>query len=314
MFNSTHTLVGLAIARTGLDKWVPYAAATAVIASNLPDIDIVVAPAGTAAYIDLHRGITHALIGIPILALLLAAGMYPFSGKFWKTFSVAILVMATHPLLDYANSYGLRPLIPFDGTWYYGDILFIFDPWIDLALLAGILAGRLNSNARRLAAWASLGFVLVYIGARIELHSMAASKFESIVRNTPGVEKWAVLPTPLNPLAWQGMLETPAEAVSVTVHAIRGVIADENRYTRIERSSYSEIVTRAAATRDATSLLRFARFPVTRVERLRSGYRVTFLDFRFYTDWTRRSLACEVMLDESLHVVKESLSFAQYIN
>src|SRR5215471_7911337 len=170
MFNSTHTLVGFAIARTGIDKWAPYATATAVIAANLPDIDIVVAPAGTAAYIDLHRGITHALIGIPILALLLAASIYPFSGKFWKTFSVAILAMATHPLLDYANSYGMRPLIPFNGTWYYGDILFIFDPWIDAALLLGILAGRLTSKVRRLAAYASLGFVLVYIGARMELH------------------------------------------------------------------------------------------------------------------------------------------------
>ena len=41
MFNSTHTLVAVAIARTGADEWVPYAAATAVIASNLPDIEIV---------------------------------------------------------------------------------------------------------------------------------------------------------------------------------------------------------------------------------------------------------------------------------
>ena len=40
MFNSTHTFVGLAIARTGAEKWVPHATITAVIASNLPDIDI----------------------------------------------------------------------------------------------------------------------------------------------------------------------------------------------------------------------------------------------------------------------------------
>ena len=35
--------------------------------------------------------------------------------------------MATHPILDYANNYGLRPFLPFDGAWYYGDVLFIFD-------------------------------------------------------------------------------------------------------------------------------------------------------------------------------------------
>src|SRR6185436_5254496 len=51
MFNSTHTLVGLLVAKTGLEKQCRYAAATAVIASNLPDIDSVAALWGTATYI-----------------------------------------------------------------------------------------------------------------------------------------------------------------------------------------------------------------------------------------------------------------------
>src|SRR5215510_6041489 len=129
MFNSTHTFVGLAIARTGVDKWVRYATATAVIAANLPDVDIVAALSGTPSYIDFHRGITHSLIGVPILALLLAAAMYPFSGKFRKTYAIALIAMATHPLLDFTNSYGWRPFVPFNGRWFYGDILFVFDPY-----------------------------------------------------------------------------------------------------------------------------------------------------------------------------------------
>src|SRR5438874_589478 len=78
MFNSTHTLVGLLIAKTGVGKWAKYGTATAVIASNLPDIDSIAGFWGTAAYIDYHRGITHSLIGVPLLALLLAGVMYPF--------------------------------------------------------------------------------------------------------------------------------------------------------------------------------------------------------------------------------------------
>src|SRR5262245_44855876 len=85
MFNSTHTLVGLAIARTGLDKWVPYATATALIATNLPDIEILTGLAGTPTYIEYHRGITHTFIGIPILSLALSLGIYIFSGNFWRT-------------------------------------------------------------------------------------------------------------------------------------------------------------------------------------------------------------------------------------
>src|SRR5437667_10214881 len=170
MFNSTHTLVGLAIARTGLDRWVPYAIATAVIATNLPDIEIITGLASTPTYVEYHRGITHTFIGIPVLSLALALGIYVFSGNFWKTFLVALVVMATHPALDYANTYGLRPFLPFDGTWYYGDTLFIIDPYIDLVLLLGIVVGRWKPKARRLTAWLSIGIVVAYIGVRTELH------------------------------------------------------------------------------------------------------------------------------------------------
>src|SRR6266571_9254264 len=184
MFNSTHTLVGLAIARTGLDRWVPYAIATAVIATNLPDIEIITGLASTPTYVEYHRGITHTFIGIPVLSLALALGIYVFSGNFWKTFLVALVVMATHPALDYANTYGLRPFLPWSGTWYYGDTLFIIDPYIDLALLVGIVAGQLRPKVRRVIARLSLGIILAYIGVRIELHRMAATKLEAVVRQT----------------------------------------------------------------------------------------------------------------------------------
>jgi membrane-bound metal-dependent hydrolase YbcI (DUF457 family) len=91
MFNSTHTLVGFAITKTGFDEWAPYASATAVIAANLPGVEILSGLSNTAAYLDNHRGITHTFIGIPVLSLLLAAPMYYFSGNFWKTYVVALV-------------------------------------------------------------------------------------------------------------------------------------------------------------------------------------------------------------------------------
>src|SRR5579871_1325639 len=140
MFNSTHTLVGLALARTGLDKWAPRGAWVAVIAANLPDIDIVTQFAGTTSYLDHHRGITHAALAVPFLSLTLAAVMALGSASMlWRYFFIALLAMSTHPLLDWANTYGIRPFLPFTGHWYYGDTLFIIDPWLDLILLVGIL-------------------------------------------------------------------------------------------------------------------------------------------------------------------------------
>ena len=148
MFNSTHTFVGLALARSGMDRWVPRAAITAVIASNLPDVDIVTALSGTPRYLEIHRGITHSFVAIPALALIVSAAMYIFSENFWKTYLVALVAMYTHPLLDFANTYGLRPFLPWNGTWFYGDLLPIIDPYLDAILLIGILAGEVFKDGK----------------------------------------------------------------------------------------------------------------------------------------------------------------------
>src|SRR5215813_4450524 len=98
MVNTTHTLVGILLARTGLDRWAPYATGTAVLAANLPDIDIVTRFAGNATWVSYHRGITHTIVGIPILSLLLAVAMTAISGtqplveSFRKHFAVALIV------------------------------------------------------------------------------------------------------------------------------------------------------------------------------------------------------------------------------
>jgi inner membrane protein len=311
MFNSTHTFVGLAIARTGADKWAPYGGLTAVIASNLPDIDIVTAAAGTTTYIDYHRGFTHTLLGVPVLSLLFAVAMYSVSREFFRTFVVALIAMATHPALDYANTYGLRPFLPFQDTWYYGDVLFIIDPYIDLIFLLGILAGSSFRSQRKVMAWISLALVIAYIGARVELHSMAASHMAEFAQQTPAAEQWAVFPTILNPMLWTGIIQTKTEVMTRRLNARSGI---QGGVDRLSRGPSSGIVESAAKTKSADVLLRFSRFPVARVEDFGSGgYRVRFFDFRFYNDISGTALGAEIILDESLHVLKENLSFTQMV-
>jgi inner membrane protein len=311
MFNSTHTFVGFAIAKTGIDKWSRHATATAVIASNLPDLDSVAGFWGIAAYLEHHRGITHSVIGIPIFALLLSALMYPFSGNFGKTYLIALIAMATHPALDYLNPYGWRPFLPLDSTWYYGDFLFIMDPYLDLLLLIGIIIGIARPGARRLAAWSSLIAALLYVGVRIELHAIARSKLNSAVANSSSIEKLAVLPDMWNPFIWDGVVETDKQVQRFTLSVLtdRGLVVDSGPppgFGRLDVRS-SRVVEQAAATESAAAVVCFARFPLIRVEQTASGYRVMFTDFRFYRGGNVSG--AEVILDQSLHVVKESLSF-----
>src|SRR5207247_10294141 len=107
----------------GIDECGPPAAITAFISSNVTDNDIITALSSTATYLEYHRGITHTFVGVPLLALGFTAVMYIFSGNFWKTYLVALVAMSTHPLLDYTNTYGLRPFLPWNPTRYYGHLL-----------------------------------------------------------------------------------------------------------------------------------------------------------------------------------------------
>jgi inner membrane protein len=299
MFNSTHTLVGLAIARAGADRWSRHAAWTAAIASNLPDIDIVAAVYDQPAYIEYHRGITHAIIGVPLLSLVVAAGMYKFSGNFWRTFAIALLAMSTHPVLDYMNTYGLRPFLPFDGTWFYGDALFIIDPIFDGVLLAAFAAGRFASKRRQQFALAGLVIVAMYTAARIELRNLSRSYVASF-------EKAAVSPHPFNPFRWIGLIDNPGEVSVVVVDAFRGLIGEPDR---LAKAPTSDIVIRASQTRSAKVFHDFARFPVTTVTPRESGYSVIFLDVRYLRG--SEAFAAKILLDGSLQVVDESLSFSQ---
>lgn len=309
MFNSTHTLVGLAIARTGAGRWVRYGTATAVIAANLPDIDILTSFWGTAAYLDHHRGITQSIAGIPFFALLLACAMYFFSGNFGKTYAIALIAMATHPALDFLNSYGLRPFLPWSGKWYYGDLLFIIDPYIDVALLVGILLGWKWPEWKRAGAFISLGLATIYIGVKVQLHSMAkfeASQFLRLTTRNEDVTKWSVVPN-IDPRRWNALVNSTTRVYTFAVDTPDRRI--DIATVDLPHPPSSEMIVRASKTRSAAALLRFARFPVTRVERLSNGYRISFLDFAFVRGG--RALAAVVTLNESLQVLDENLSFTQ---
>jgi inner membrane protein len=311
MFNSTHTLVGVAVARTGLDRWMPGAIWTAVIASNLPDIDILTELGSTASYLDHHRGITHSIIGVPILSLILAAVMSRISGgSFRKHFVIALIAMATHPLLDFMNNYGVRPFLPFSGTWYYGDILFVVDPYLDLLLGLGLLISFRTPKRRTMGAVIALSLALIYVGGRLELRDMAQKQLARYSATVSGFVRSAVSPQMLNPLTWTGFVETQNDVASVSIDLMDGAI---HEVARISKTPPSAVTAAADATYTGKVFRSFARFPVTRIETTPSGYRVLLIDFRFFRETANTALAAEILLDRSLQVENESLSFTSSV-
>ena len=183
MDNLTHSLVGLTLGRTRLGRASPLAVPGLVVAANLPDLDIVVRPfGGSAAYLEYHRGVTHALVGIVAQALLFtvlwwwlerrvapdraAPGPFAKGGPF-APIAVGLL---THPLLDFLNVYGIRPWLPFDGTWIYGDLVFVVDPWGWLGL--GAIAALAGPRSRG----GDVGWAVVAVAATSVLYGVGRDR------------------------------------------------------------------------------------------------------------------------------------------
>lgn len=298
MFNSTHTLVGLALARGGLDRWSRHAGWTAVIASNLPDIDIVAGLYDMPAYIEYHRGITHSFVGIPVLSIALAAVMFRFTGNWIRTFVIALLSMSAHLFLDYLNTYGVRPFLPFDGTWFYGDALFVIDPVFDAVLIAALLAGHFLRSRRRPLALIGMTVVAIYVGVRLEFRSLSRS-------HLAGFQKAAVSPTVFNPFEWIGFIDNPTDVSVVTITPFRGIVDTPQPFPK---APPDEIVARAAESRSGRAFHGFARFPVTNVQSTNSRFVVTFFDVRFFRGG--RAFTARIDLDSSGRILDESLGFS----
>ena len=181
MDNLTHSLVGLAAAKAGLGRVSPYATFVCVAAANLPDIDIVALAGGTSFYLKHHRGITHSIVGTLTLAFALpllfyaaervwarARGLEP-RARLKGLLVCSLLLSASHPLLDWMNSYGVRPLLPWDGRWIYRDLLFIIDPWVWLVL--GGACFLLAESRWRAAGWGLLALVMTLAFFRVAWQS-----------------------------------------------------------------------------------------------------------------------------------------------
>ena len=174
MENLTHSLVGGLLAQTALGRKLRYATPTLVIAANLPDADAITVFWGRTTALKHHRGITHSLAGIVGEAFILGGLAFLIerlsnrnSNKsqslgFFQVFLPILVALLTHPLLDWTNNYGVRPWLPWNGDWYYGDIVFIADPWLWLILGGGLFMVA-SRNRLQISGWVFLLLVLSLI-------------------------------------------------------------------------------------------------------------------------------------------------------
>ena len=175
MDNLTHSLIGLTLAKAGVEKLSSRATVTCLLAANAPDSDIVVLAFGDRwDFLHHHRGITHSIVGTLAVAVLLALLIYlieylvarirarPTVVSMKGLMIASLLACATHPVMDWTNNYGIRLLLPWSGTWQYGDFVFIVDPFLWF-VLGGAVFLLTSGTKTRTVFWALLASVVTYL-------------------------------------------------------------------------------------------------------------------------------------------------------
>lgn len=233
-----HTLVGAALAKSGLEKQSRFAALALVVGANLPDIDGVTYLVSGDLGLYFRRGWTHGIPAVIVWSFLLAGLLVLVdrllgsrAARFRALLPLSLLAIATHPALDWLNTYGLRWLMPFDGIWFYGDALFIVDPWMWLLLGGAVFLATSRGRWRTLAwgAAAVLPSLLVLGGAPdvvagkalylAGLAVFAALKWKRFPATEAGLER-------LNRGALAGIAIYVAAMVTLSMSARRATLAE----------------------------------------------------------------------------------------
>jgi inner membrane protein len=297
MDNITHTLVGLALADSGLKRRSRLGTAALLIGANLPDVDALVyfLGRGGAAGLAFRRGWTHGVLAMALLPVALTAGLLAWdrivrgAGRAEPESELrpgALLLLAgfgvwSHPLLDLLNTYGVRLLMPFSGRWFYGDALFILDPWVWLALVAGIAIGRARgpdpSRAGRPARVALLlcaGYALA-----MAVSSRVAQGIVERQAGPGGVRRTLVAPVFATPFRREVIRDLGDRYEIGSL-----VLGSRPKYTRLEVrliGAGEPGVRAASATPEGRRFLIWSRFPEFVSTRQGDSIRVAMSDARY---------------------------------
>ena len=328
MDNLTHTLTAVALSQAGLHRKTRFATLTLIAAANLPDIDVVTRFWGSVTYLKCHRGLTHSILGVSLLALLLGCGVY-FLGRHAKPKSgpparlVWLLILAwigtaSHLLMDFTNSYGVRPFLPFSARWYAWDIMFIFDPLLLLLLCLGLglpallrMVSEEVGGRKTRPAWGAISSLCALVllwGLRDVAHRRVVAYLEGHTYSDQNPLRIGAFPSPINPFEWTGVVETETSYEVLHANAVENDV-DPRSAEQFHKPPDSPALDTALKTRTGRIFMDFARFPWAESEQSEEGFDVQIRDLRFATSNGGGGFLAEIEMDSALRVRSESFRF-----
>ena len=113
MDSLTQAVLGATIQGVGMGRYQGRKALLyGAMLGTLPDLDVLIRYADPVSAMTYHRGFTHSLFVLPLLALVLAwliKKRWPHSAYgFGRLYATLCLALVTHPLLDAFTVYGTQ--------------------------------------------------------------------------------------------------------------------------------------------------------------------------------------------------------------
>ncbi len=185
------------------------------LAGMAADLDVLISSdSDPLLFLEYHRHFTHALVFIPIGALVCAL-FFHFVFKRWfkrielsfrETYLFSFAGYATHALLDACTTYGTQLLWPFSDARIAWNTVSVVDPLFTLPLLFLLVV----SVVKRSQAWAgaSAAYVVLYFSLGLLQNQSAESLAFSLAEqrgHTP--VQLGVKPSFANILVWKSVYE-----------------------------------------------------------------------------------------------------------
>jgi inner membrane protein len=178
-----------------------------LVAGALADTDIFIRiPSDPLFGVLMHRHFTHALVFIPIGALLavLFCRLLRVKVSLGRAYLFAFAAYATHAPLDLCTSYGTAILWPFSSARYAWDIISIIDPVFTGPLL--VLIALCWFKRSPVLARAALVFCAVYLAFGAFLHWQATNQVRDIAhKRGHEIASLRVMPTLGNLVLWRSV-------------------------------------------------------------------------------------------------------------